>query len=508
LLLLGVALAFPAAAHATFPGANGRIAFYDAGTSGYTIETIKPDGTGRTQLGAGQDPAWSADGSRIAFTDLADIYAMNADGTGRTKIVESGSICRVCNGGSMTMTDAAWSPDSARVVMTGEGECDTGGCADPELLIGQADGSQPSAVLTPQQFALSPDWSPDGSRIAYVGSPPGSGCCQFGIFTIRPDGSDNRGPGLDEAGGAEGVSWSPDGSSLAIAAGGDIGTTKADGTGSQLLTNFGTAADAGAPAWSPDGSKIAFSLRQSSPPNDKDIYVMNANGTSQTNITNTPGTSESNPSWQPVFDGYARPLSATPATVKLVPASKSCTAPNSTHGAPLAVPACNPPAQTSSYLTVGTPDINGKPARSTGFVHMRVQSCPMCASPLPPDVFFTATLTDVRKKSDLSDYTGELQAVLNLRVTDRYNGPSLDLPATVTDSPLSFPMTCAATSEPTGGSCSANTSANAIMPGLVRDYQRAVWELGQVKVYDGGSDGDADTTADNTLFAVQGLFAP
>jgi hypothetical protein len=35
-----------------------------------------------------------------------------------------------------------------------------------------------------------------------------------------------------------------------------------------------------------------------------------------------------------------------------------------------------------------------------------------------------------------------------------------------------------------------------------------VWGLGQVKVYDGGADGDADTTGDNTLFEVQGLFAP
>jgi hypothetical protein len=37
---------------------------------------------------------------------------------------------------------------------------------------------------------------------------------------------------------------------------------------------------------------------------------------------------------------------------------------------------------------------------------------------------------------------------------------------------------------------------------------RAQWELDQVKVYDGGADGDADTTGDNTLIAVQGLLVP
>ena len=45
-------------------------------------------------------------------------------------------------------------------------------------------------------------------------------------------------------------------------------------------------------------------------------------------------------------------------------------------------------------------------------------------------------------------------------------------------------------------------------PDVVREGKRAVWGLGQVQVFDGGADGDADTAADNTLFAVQGLFAP
>ena len=54
----------------------------------------------------------------------------------------------------------------------------------------------------------------------------------------------------------------------------------------------------------------------------------------------------------------------------------------------------------------------------------------------------------------------------------------------------------------------AQTSADAVMPGIAREGKRAVWELGKVQVYDGGADGDADTTGDNTLFMEQGLFAP
>jgi hypothetical protein len=51
------------------------------------------------------------------------------------------------------------------------------------------------------------------------------------------------------------------------------------------------------------------------------------------------------------------------------------------------------------------------------------------------------------------------------------------------------------------------TSVDAVTGGVVREARRAVWALGPVKVFDGGADGDADTP-DNTLFAVQGTFAP
>ena len=43
---------------------------------------------------------------------------------------------------------------------------------------------------------------------------------------------------------------------------------------------------------------------------------------------------------------------------------------------------------------------------------------------------------------------------------------------------------------------------------MTPESKRAIWQLAQIEVYDGGADGDGDTTGDNTLFAVQGLFAP
>ena len=52
-----------------------------------------------------------------------------------------------------------------------------------------------------------------------------------------------------------------------------------------------------------------------------------------------------------------------------------------------------------------------------------------------------------------------------------------------------------------------NTEMDFFLPRYRKDTKRAIWELGQVRVFDGGPDGDADT-ADNSLFAVQGVFVP
>jgi endoglycosylceramidase len=208
--------------------------------------------------------------------------------------------------------------------------------------------------------------------------------------------------------------------------------------------------------------------------------------------------------------GYARPLSATPASVALVPAFEPCAGPNSTHAAPLAAPSCNPPVETSHYLTVGRPDGNGKPALFKGSIGLSVlgEHPVNTGNGDQADVRIRAALTDVRNKNDLTDYTGELRASVGLRLTDRYSSDSLASSATVADTPFTFDIACAVTSGPEGGSCNATTTADAVAPGIVREGKRSIWELGQVKVFDGGADGDAGTTGNNTLFAVQGLFAP
>jgi hypothetical protein len=207
-------------------------------------------------------------------------------------------------------------------------------------------------------------------------------------------------------------------------------------------------------------------------------------------------------------DGYARPKGATPALYSLVTAYDRCISPTRTHGAPLAVPSCAPPAQSSTQLTVGSADSNGKPANSIGSVLYTLA----IGNPATPqdeaDLQLKLHLSDVRERADLSDYGGELGLLTTVRASDRLNGAGQDEPATVSDFGLTAVAPCVPTADAgTGAVCDLVTTVEASVPGAVREGSRAVWELGQVQVSDGGADGDADT-APNKVFARQGVFVP
>jgi len=113
-------------------------------------------------------------------------------------------------------------------------------------------------------------------------------------------------------------------------------------------------------------------------------------------------------------------------------------------------------------------------------------------------------ISGVLTQPALTPYGGELRLQGALRITDRDNTPNPGGPGPGTLEDASFPVTvpCAA------GTCSVATTANAVAPGAVVGGQRAIWQLGQVKVYDGGADGLASTTADNSLFMDEGIFVP
>jgi hypothetical protein len=213
---------------------------------------------------------------------------------------------------------------------------------------------------------------------------------------------------------------------------------------------------------------------------------------------------------------HVRPKGASPVRLTLVPAYQACAAPNRTHGAPLAFPSCNPPVQSSNFLTVGTPDANGAAANSVGSLLIKVKATD------PADILTTLTITDVRCRpgtaaavcnsanaADGPDYTGQIQGNLTIRISDHYNGPSLTEAATVQDIPNPINAPCTATADTSvGGTCTVTACATCIGPprGDIGG-QRSVVEIGQVEVFDGGADGNPGS-ADNTVFTRQGIFIP
>jgi TolB protein len=491
-----------APAHAAYPGLNGKIAFESHPQHDADIYLVNPDGSGQTEITGDEAdesfPVWSPDGTKLAFAIGGYIWRMNADGSGRVNLTSD------FTGGSFHPT---WSPDGTKIAFVSNRVNDVG----PKVYVmNAADGSGLTRLT--DGFGISdsnPAWSPDGRYIAFyrINQPNG-------IYRMNTDGT---GVTLMKNVGSS-PAWSPSGHRIAYSKWGGSPETSGvhtmDPDGSNDVDLSSALTEAGAPEWSPDGTKLVMTRHS-------DVWTMNTDGSNPIQVTTAPS-SNGKPNWQPLpYRGYPRPKGATPLRVPLVPAFATCSAPNRTHGPPLAFGSCSPPSQTSPNLTVGTPDANGAAANSSGSVQYAV----LLGVPGPPDdsdVRVTAALSDVRCSAAGAacgpanaiggdDYAGELLLNTSVRVTDAWNAVSAgggSDRATMIDIPFPLPVGCAATSSTsTGGSCSLDTSMNAVVPATVKDGDRTVAQLGAVQVLDGGPDGDT-ATADNSVFAVQGLFVP
>jgi hypothetical protein len=227
---------------------------------------------------------------------------------------------------------------------------------------------------------------------------------------------------------------------------------------------------------------------------------------------------------------HVRPKNASPLRVSLVPAQQRCTDPNGQHEPPLEhLRSCLPPAQTASAATVGTPDANGFPSQSDGFVKVKVINV---ATALEDDQV-EVDITDVRElAAPANDYNPDpsgpdmtLVAQIPapptttgrdmLRLSDHRNiGPGpVGGAGTTVDFDFPIPVDCNFTPEGIGSRCAVKTTFNSILPGFVKfdpanpTRNRQTIEIGQVQVYDAGLD-KVRATNDDTLFEVQGIWNP
>ena len=229
----------------------------------YEIATIGVDGSSPARLTVNRHydhfPAWSPDGTRIAFIDGANeggpypsgLSVMSEDGSDVSNIIDA-SFDR-----GVYPSIPSWSPDGSRLAIIGTGgfyTVRTDGTGLNRIQIGAKQGDVVK-LLT---------WSPSGEEIALVAGPfdlPGEST----IYTVRPDGSGLReiwsgwhdvyGPNVVH------LSWSPDGSELLLIAR-EQGMYVISRDGGELhrfpMDDWpwlrGSPFDA---AWSPDGSRIA-----------------------------------------------------------------------------------------------------------------------------------------------------------------------------------------------------------------------------------------------------------
>jgi WD40-like Beta Propeller Repeat len=286
LALLGLA----APASATYPGANGAIAY--SRQSGpvfqapFGIWTVDPDGSDDRQLiGRGfGEPAWSANGRRIAFKAGPGIDVARADGSSRRRVKHP----RGCEA-------PAFSPSGKRLVFQ---------CAmrSPQLVATmivsrRLDGSHERTLTHARSLNASPTYSPNSKWIGWVHASRGN--AHYSIFAMHPNGSAKH--RITVGGGALlGLDWSPKGGHLAFMDPRGIVVVGTDGSNPHLVVPRDIAFESGI-GYSPDGRYIAFSGPGSDPAAPSfGLDTVTTDGQNLHTVLNNPSVPLLDPAWRTV----------------------------------------------------------------------------------------------------------------------------------------------------------------------------------------------------------------
>jgi TolB protein len=153
-----------------------------------------------------------------------------------------------------------------------------------------ADGSKQHRLTRDGGF---PDWSPDGSMIAYA--PGGGPSGRSSIAIMSTDGSGRRRVPHTDYG--EYPSWSPDGKRIAFNSNvtGEALISIAEVDGSRVL-DLSSVGEGGQVAWSPDGRSLLFASHRDRSDNFREIYVMHPDGSGVKRLTHAGGET---PAWSP-----------------------------------------------------------------------------------------------------------------------------------------------------------------------------------------------------------------
>ncbi len=246
-------------------------------------------------LGAGNTPAglegyicFQSDRDEVPYYEESnEIYRMNADGSGQIRLTNNSVEDYTCS----------WSPDGSQIVFASERD----GAAEIYVMNAYGDGQK---RLTHNNVDdVYPEWSPDGSKIVFASRQDEDRDLE--IWTMNPDGTGVTQLTFNTANDSH-PSWSPNGKYIAFASERDgvlteIYRMNADGSAQTRLTYDDV--DNWYPQWSPDSTQILYYHRPDDYHEDNEVWRMNADGSDPVQLTSGPG-----PNWSAVYSPDGRSI--------------------------------------------------------------------------------------------------------------------------------------------------------------------------------------------------------
>jgi Tol biopolymer transport system component/PKD repeat protein len=252
---------------------NGKIACNMLGA----IVSMNPDGTGIKTVAGGSNPAYSPDGTRIAFDKNGEIYVANADGSTPIDITNNPA----------NDYSPIWSPDGKKIAFTSDRDTSS---PNNIYIMDSKDGGN---LEETSGGGIPGSWSPDGNKIActkidnvIIGGAPMGYLQRIYILDLATgqyyiDADLHQNEFSSNPADYNSPAWSPDGTSLVY------NGKEYDYNHREIMKDGGrlTSGDLGGnnidPAWSPDGSKIVFSSDRTGTDH---LFILNLADGKQTQI--------------------------------------------------------------------------------------------------------------------------------------------------------------------------------------------------------------------------------